>query len=310
MKNRAISLFVGAGFSKWAANLPLANQLFDFDIAGLSQTDSHRLELVRSDWQRWLAQNPNQTAEQFIYWSLNASSHRRSRVTWYITRRLSEPFMTRIQGNFATMMINDRKAREDQGTLRAKSFLSMIEGTKLAGIVTPNYDMLIEFALGTAGFNYGEVGEYLEGRGHNPQFPWQNRPVFVTGDIPLAKIHGSLSWDRACKWTDGKPGRIGNALIVPPAPEKEAPASLASVWNLAKTILSKSRELIVFGFAFNPYDEALLRFLSASGAQLKRVLIVDPYPKRRAAKDLWSQARISVITDLVDPLPHIRRWLS
>jgi hypothetical protein len=218
--------------------------------------------------------------------------------------------MTRIQGNFATMMINDRKAREDHGTLRAKSFLSMIEGSKLSGIVTPNYDMLIEFALGTSGVNYGEVGEYLEGRGHNPQFPWQNRPVFVTGDIPLAKIHGSLSWGSTCKWTDGKPGRIGNALIVPPAPEKEAPVSLANTWKLADMILSKSTEMIGFGFAFNPYDEALLRFLSASGTQLKRVLVVDPYPKRRAVKDLWPQARISVITDVVDPLPNIRRWLN
>lgn len=304
------SVFLGAGFSKWAAGLPLANELFDFEIDYLSQTDLRRLVRIQHDWQRWTAENPGKSAEQFIFWSLNTSTHRRSRVTWYITRRLSEPFMTRIQGNFATMMINDRKAREDQGTLRAKSFLSLVGTSKLAGIVTSNYDMLTEFALGTTGFNYGEVGEYLEGRGHNPQFPWQNTPVFATGDTPLAKIHGSLSWDRNCKWTDGKPGRAGNALIVPPAPEKGRPSSLADVWKLAEKVLANSTELIVFGFAFNPYDEALLGLLKTAGAHLKRILIVDPYPQRRAAKALWPHARISTVTETKDPLPSIARWVK
>jgi hypothetical protein len=163
VKKGVVSVFVGAGFSKWAANLPIANELFDVGIADLCERDLRRRELIQYDWQKWRADNPGQTAEQFIFWSLNTSAHRRSRVTWYITRRLSEPFMTRIQGNFATMMINDRKAREDQGTIRARSFLSLLGGSNFAGIVTPNYDMLIEFALGTAGFNYGEVGKYLEG---------------------------------------------------------------------------------------------------------------------------------------------------
>ena len=27
-----LALFLGAGFSKWAADLPVASQLFDFDI--------------------------------------------------------------------------------------------------------------------------------------------------------------------------------------------------------------------------------------------------------------------------------------
>ena len=305
-----MSVFVGAGFSKWAAKLPLANELFDFGITDLSQRDVRRLTLVQQDWERWTANNPGQLAEQFIHWCLNASTHRRSRVTWYITRRLSEPFMTRIQGNFATMMINDRKAREDQGTIRTKSFLSIFPDSNLAGIVTSNYDMLIEFAMGTTGFNYGEAGEYLEGRGHNPQFPWQNRPVFVTGETPLAKIHGSLSWDSKDKWTDGKPGRVGNALIVAPAPEKQPPSSLIGVWHLAESILKKSSELIVFGFAFNPYDEALLQLLKTGGASLRRVLLVDPYPKRRAAKALWPQATISAVTDMTEPLPNIGHWFN
>lgn len=310
MKTRVRSVLLGAGFSKWAAGLPLANELFDFEIGDLSQADMRRLARIQIDWQTWTTQNPGQTAEQFVFWSLNTSTHRKSRVTWYITRRLSEPFMTRIQGNFATMMINDRKAREDPGTLRAKSFLLLMKASKIAGIVTPNYDMLTEFALGTSGFNYGEVGEYLEGRGHNPQFPWQNRPVFATGDTPLAKIHGSLSWDRQCKWTDGKPGRAGTALIVPPAPEKERPSSLADVWKLAETILARSTELIVFGFAFNPYDGALLELLKTAGAHLNRILIVDPYPQRRAAKTLWPHARISTVTEMADPLASIGRWIK
>jgi hypothetical protein len=304
------TVFLGAGFSKWAAGLPLATELFDFELDLLSQADTRRLFRLQNDWESWRRRNPTGTAEQFIYWSLNASSHRRSRVTWYVTRRLSQPFMTRIQGNYATMMINDRRAREHQGTQTAKTFLSLVQAATLPGIITTNYDMLVEFALGTEGFNYGRAGEYLSGRGHNPQFPWQNTPVFVTGKIPLAKIHGSVSWDESYKWTDGKPGRAGHALIVPPAPEKLPPKSLKSVWQLAGKVLSRSSEIIIFGFAFNPYDSAVLKLLERGGSKLRSVLLIDPYPKITVAQNLWPKAVVQTVTDMRDPLPLVRAWLG
>lgn len=304
-------VFLGAGFSKWAANVPLANSLFDFDIdtGRLSAQDARRLSLVERDWAKWRSSNPNAPVETFIYWSLNGPAQRKSRVIWYVSRRLSEPFMTRISGSFATLMIDDRRAREHKGSSKAREFLLMV-GEELTGIITCNYDMLVEFALGTQGFNYGIPEEYLEGRGHNPQFPWQNRPVRVSGEVPLAKLHGSLSWDSGVKYTDGKPGRAGRALLVPPAPEKTPPASLTAMWALAESILRDSEELIVFGFAFNPYDEAMLEFLRTKGGHLKRVLLIDPCPKISVASQLWPGARLDAIKDPDNVMVGLRQWLE
>lgn len=285
------------------------NELFDFKLDLLSQGDMRRLARIREDWARWKEENPNGLAEEFIRWSLNTSSHRRSRVSWYVTRRLSQPFMTRIQGNFATLMINDRRARELEGTIRARAFLELIQDSELSGIITSNYDMLAEFALGTAGFNYGDPGECLVGRGHNPQFPWQNTPVYLTGNRILAKVHGSLSWDHSNRYTDGKPGRAGRALIVPPAPEKKPPSVVTDMWRLANTILKTSNVLIVFGFAFNPYDVALLDLLKSSGKNLKKVLLVDPFPKLKSAATLWPNANITTVTRLKNVIGEVRDWL-
>ena len=47
-------------------------------------------------------------------------------------------------------------------------------------------------------------------------------------------------------------------------PEKSVPDSLRETWNLAAGILSRSDRLLVFGFAFNPYDAALLEHLAPS----------------------------------------------
>ena len=63
----------------------------------------------------------------------------------------------------------------------------------------------------------------------------------VTGTISLAKLHGSLSWDKKNKYTSGKPGRSGKAFIVPPAPEKVPPTELTDVWELGAKILEKSK---------------------------------------------------------------------
>lgn len=290
-----ITLLLGAGFSKWAFNLPLVDHIFDFDISTTNEQESRKLELLESDWSKWRSKNLEGTPEKFIYWSIYKSSHRRSRIIWYVNRRLTEPFMTRISGSYTAAMFDERVVRENEQIIKIKKFLLSIVHFKLNGIITCNYDTIIECALGTSGFNYGIPSEQLYGRGLNPQFPWQNAHVRVSGEIPLLKLHGSLSWDSAVKYTSGKPGRAGNALIVPPAPEKEPPAELADIWSYAAKVLGRSECLIVFGFGFNPYDVALLEFLRINGAKLNKVLLIDPYPNIDAAKALWSTSEIDII---------------
>ena len=116
--------------------------------------------------------------------------------------------------------------------------------------------------------------------------------------------------DYVNKYTDGKPGRIGSALLVPPAPEKIAPESLKDVWDLAKKILGDSTEIIIFGFAFNPYDEALLNFLEVNGVHLKRVLLIDLYPKKAVARKLWPNAKVTVVSNVDEIMVEVDLWLQ
>ena len=84
----------------------------------------------------------------------------------------------------------------------------------------------------------------------------------------------------------------GNALIVAPAPEKAVPHSLKDVWNLAERILLNAKGLVVFGFAFNPYDEALLSLLRVA-KDIELVLLIDIQDNTQAAHVVWPHATIS-----------------
>lgn len=304
------TLFLGAGFSKWAFDLPLVSQLFDFKISPTNEQESGKLELLIEDWESWNTENPSAAPEQFINWCLCRSSHRRSRIIWYVARRLTEPFMTRILGSDSAAMFDERVVRENEQVIKIRDFLLSILHYNLRGILTCNYDTIVECALGTFQFNYGNHGEQLRGRGLNSMFPWQNAHVSVTGKIPLVKLHGSLSWDGNFKYTSGKPGREGRALIVPPAPEKVPPYELRDVWALGAKILKESESIIVFGFAFNPYDIALLEFLTKNGSRLKRVLLIDPFPDINRARLIWPSSDIETL----DPRNHFElsnhHWFS
>src|SRR5215210_3488374 len=78
-------------------------------------------------------------------------------------------------------------------------------GPDVSGVLTTNYDLLVEYAFGTKLFNYGHRGEVLLGPGSYPVSQWRN-PVTLTGPISIAKMHGSISWDERGRYTDGRRG--------------------------------------------------------------------------------------------------------
>ena len=43
-----LTIFLGAGFSKWAADLPVASQLFDFNIKIWGPRESKKLQIVKT----------------------------------------------------------------------------------------------------------------------------------------------------------------------------------------------------------------------------------------------------------------------
>jgi hypothetical protein len=289
----ATALILGAGFSAWAAGLPVARTLFDFDVKPTQEKQTRYLARIARLKRDWDCLKPDAPAEAFIADMLTAGGAQWRLTSWYVIRRLCDPFMATLYGGHATLMIDDKRTQKLEGVRRVGEFLWLVSNARLSGIVTPNYDLLLEYALSTEGFNYGEKGEQLIGRGKNPQFPNQGAFPRLTGDFPIAKIHGSISWNADGKHTDGKCGVNGNALIVPPAPEKVCPDELRQTWDLASAILTASQRVVVFGFAFNPYDTAVLRLLAEGGANVRQVLLIDVAPQVERAKAVWPEAAVT-----------------
>ncbi len=79
---------------------------------------------------------------------------------------------------------------------------------------------------------------------------------------------------------------------------------------LADTILRRSANLLVFGFAFNPYDEALLTLMKDAGKSLQSVLLINLHSKVEQAGKLWSSA--DIITCSLPPAGDsvLDHWLS
>ena len=306
------SLLLGAGFSKWAADLPLASQLFDFEIVPFGRKEHSRLEKVRSMKQLWNSRWPGHYAEQFVADVFNSgSADDRSVLTWYIVRRISEPYIWREwrsgRERRHVLMINENRKFERRGVREAQKFLLPLNNS-LAGVITTNYDLLIEYALGTNEFNYGIRGEILRGRGPYPISQWRN-PVRVTGSLSVAKLHGSISWDLNARYTDGRRGLSGEALIVPPTPEKTPPKELIREWELAAKILLGTKRLLVFGFAFNPYDEALRNHFSKFGQGIEEIALIDIEPPIEQCRRLWPEAAIVCLSPPPADDGLIQKWI-
>lgn len=291
---RRFSFLFGAGFSKWAADLPLASGLFDLAITPHGPRERSRLDRLADDWTRWRDRNPDGHVEDYIA-DCHTSDKRQALAVWYVCRRLSEPFFTTMFNRRAAYMIDDRHRFEQPGIAKAQGFVQRCVGLDVGGIITTNYDLLLEYALGTKLFNYGTVNEQLVGRrpiaragGH----PRDTKPVHLRGHVPIAKLHGSLNWYPAARYTDPRGGVTGRALIVPPMPPKSMPPTLAPVWETARRALAASTDLLVFGFSFHERDTHIRELLGDAGRALRRVLLVDPAPRVDVASALWPDADV------------------
>ncbi len=307
-----VILMLGAGFSKWAANLPVAKDLFDFAIEPFGVREEKKLSSVRDLKASWDLAHPSEPAEAFIDFAMRQRRETSQLVVWYVVRRLSDPYIWREwhSGKWRrhVLMLDEHRKEERPGVQEARRFLVGVLGALLQGVITTNYDLLVEYALGTKGFNYGIPGEPLVGRGAYPVSTWLH-PVVLTGVVSLAKVHGSISWDAGAHYTDGRRGMTGNALILAPVPNKTAPPELAGQWQLAARLLGRAARMVVFGFAFNPYDAELLNHLRTHGAAVKGVLLIDIKPNVDAAKHIWPAASIATLPPPPESERDIRKWL-
>jgi hypothetical protein len=225
-----IATLLGAGFSKWCCNLPLAAELFDFKIHLYNESEEKRVARLKEKYQLWRKSHPKEHNESFIRHA-QVPAGRFSLVNWYITRRLTEPFIV-VSGRRRTWYINSYRPKYHGGIERARRMIDLLKSAKgvhQLDIITTNYDMVAEYALGTRAFNYGIPGEQI---GFTP-YPY-TRPLYLTGDVRILKLHGSISWNKDAKFPDLRFGLSGKCLIVPPVTEKRVPKLLKPQWALAK----------------------------------------------------------------------------
>lgn len=288
------ALLLGAGFSKWASDLPLASELFDFGFEPFGPRDRRKLAMARGAKGIWEARHPGEPAEAFVGWALLQPVEVREAVLWYIVHRLSRPWIWEEvhAGRRRRHVLNMDDGRKWQvpGTVVARDFLEPWL-PDLTGVVTTNYDLLVEYALGTLGFHHGVDGERLAGRGAYPISQWR-KPAVLRGKTALAKVHGSISWSMNGRHPDGRAAIHGDALIVPPVHEKQPSSALRDQWALAGRILDDARRLVVFGFAFNPYDEAFLGHLRHHGRSIEAVVVIDCASRRDRVAGIWPEAQI------------------
>ena len=307
---QGLAVLLGAGFSKWAAGLPIASELFDFAVEPFGSRETNRLAELRRLKSQWDDGNPDRGAEEFIAFVLAAQPRLRRAVIWYIGRRLCDPYIWTEwhvgRQRRHVLMIDENRTSDRPGVVPVSDFLVRLG--EVTGLLTTNYDLLVEYALGTKEMNYGMRGEVLTGRGPYPVSQWAN-PVTLTGSVSVAKMHGSVSWDENARYTDGRRGLTGDALIIAPTPEKSMPDSLREVWDLAARILGRSDRLVVFGFAFNPYDGALLEHLAAHGRSLRHVAVIDTRPDLERVTRVWPGATAVAVRPPPAGLTDLDRWL-
>jgi len=104
-------------------------------------------------------------------------------------------------------------------------------------------------------------------------------------------------------------GAVRKALIVAPTSEKRPPAELKCDWSLSGKILRQASRILVFGFAFNEYDQAVIGHLIHAGRNLVEVVIVDVCSREDAARRLWPRASIRSFHPSGEGQDELRAWL-
>lgn len=289
-----IVLFVGAGYSKWACGLPLVSELFDFDIYVRNTKEEKRLARIKKLKDSWDERNFQVNPEVFIE-SLRGKPAYKILV-WYISRRLSDAFLARSLNGVQTLQIDQKAKWENKGILRSKEFLDGLLIKGLETVLTTNYDLLIEYSLGTNGFYYDQNIRALHGRGKNPSFPWHNPNPELTGPIKILKLHGSLSWTaEGTRFTDSRCGLTGKGMIVAPIRNKQGVGFLQNIWDESKTELREADKIIFFGFAFNPIDENILSILRSQIRSTSEIFIVNKYFNEKYIETIFPGNKIAFL---------------
>ncbi len=301
--------FFGAGFSKWCIDIPLMKDLFDFK-GHFWEREKKGINKLKVTYNSWKQNNKAKTNEHFINNILTSQNKKvdSKLLIFYICRRLSEPFIWYEKHVLRTR----RHTYNLQGSGKKRIPFINRPGdwlSSLDALLTTNYDLILEYLIGPKGYNYGYQGETLSGRGSYPVSQYQ-KPVVLSGQIPLMKLHGSLSWTLKGHHTDGRGGLTGEAIIIPPIFEKIPSKRFQKIWENAEKILNNAEKILFFGFAFNPYDDAILNLLTENISNTAKIIIVNPSPNKNRIENLFNKCDIDYINPLNKDEPTLNKEIE
>ncbi len=287
------AVILGAGFS-YVAGLPLANDLFDCQFLIPSTAAKRRFEVVLQGWRAWRSAHPAHGPEQFltaIYRSQIAT------VPWVWATET-------VPAILATPLPRDRGPCQARYAGRITRLVNVPEHDAfwdiilsrfaILAVVMTNYDFLAERGLRhrpmqrtkRPGIHYGGLirPQILKGTARPFSVAKPDRQIELEGIIPLYKLHGSLNWglnggvlslyqDNRAAFRHG-----GDAQIVPPVLEREAPACLSDVWNAARQALASCLTWIVCGYSLPLYDHAIIELFTeaAVAGSITKIILLDP----------------------------------
>jgi hypothetical protein len=279
-------IFLGAGFSS-VAGVPLAAHLFRDEPEVDRITRQRLVRAVRDRWLSWHGQNGGAPEEYLA--ELEADGGRAWReAVWYVSLvialRMGELRRIGAQEHLTLTRQNlDRKSV----TVHEAFWTAVFRRTIAITVVTTNYDILAERGMrhrprpraARPGFNYGFGDRYLAGGGY-PSYAHIQR-IVASGDVPLLKLHGSVSWaarnGELLQYHDCRPAIRGDALIVAPVRGKRPPELLDPVWERAHAAIAGAERVLVVGYSLAEYDDQVIELLRTSPPTCS-FHVLDPVP--------------------------------
>jgi SIR2-like domain len=284
--NEKVAIVLGAGFSKpWG--LPLTAELMGFHKVGVHPFPGvWQQKTIRQIESLWVERSTEHLGSVDQFGRLLRGTELFDPFVRYVGLQLS-PHLWSVGGARETKWgTGDHVARVRRVPPAYRDLFQVLRDTELVGIVTTNYDVEIEKLLGPrssgrlGGFNYGQAGELLVGR-HYTSSRGAYGPVELTGRVPLAKVHGSLSWafppdGGLIRYVDCRPSRGQRYSVAVFPPGGADTASFRPVFGLARRILSAATIWLVIGYSFPDADDDVRQLVRDSASRLALVCVVDP----------------------------------
>jgi hypothetical protein len=348
------SAILGAGYSH-VAGLPLTSNLFNAEVLVSSKRAKKHFAEVWEAWSGWHKNNPEKNAEQFLEyvyrssaiqctldlkkWSDKDYKDNKNACSTYGSINFTGLWKWAVE-LVAAVLATPKGVDVGNYNLRYAGRITkplkcpehdefwniMTSNFELIGVITTNYDLLIERGLrhrkmirtARPGVHYGGISQPQILKGLAQPFTTQkpDRLVELSGEIPLFKLHGSLNWsfkaERLVMYQDMRPSfrNGGDAAIIPPIPEKSIPNWLQQVWHEAKQILSKSDIWVVCGYSLHDYDIAMRNMITKAAkdsVNLTKIVIIDPHSNelKKQWEAISTKPEILCLPGLPDCLGYI-----